>query len=303
MRIPRFISSLSDSASTPEVEQGRAGASLPRGTLLYLSDTDLHHLKNVIRLGIGGEVEVFVKELEKSFLCSLVSTSSGGICAQVSKALPQSSLSSLNVLVAFVKPSVCDFITEKCVEAGASSIHFFAAERSQNRLSEEKRQNKLARFERIRDAAIKQSRTLLYPNIELHTSLSEMLAKIDAQSKAPEENSSVWKLLLQAPFPLETSPQESGQVRDNTEIPNILAWHRQSQERGLENIAECVECKVSVESYVLLGPEGGFTRSEVELSRGYGYTGVSLGPNVLRTETAALLACGIIRLLQAETGK
>lgn len=42
---------------------------------------------------------------------------------------------------------------------------------------------------------------------------------------------------------------------------------------------------------VLIGPEGDFSREEVELLTKNAYKGITLGENRLRTETAALVAC------------
>jgi 16S rRNA (uracil1498-N3)-methyltransferase len=50
---------------------------------------------------------------------------------------------------------------------------------------------------------------------------------------------------------------------------------------------------------VLVGPEGGFTDDEMKLFRASGLTAVSLGPRVLRTETAGPAA---IAVLQARSG-
>lgn len=47
---------------------------------------------------------------------------------------------------------------------------------------------------------------------------------------------------------------------------------------------------------VVIGPEGDFTKEEVELAFQNGFRPISLGKKRLRTETAALLACCIIRL-------
>ena len=44
---------------------------------------------------------------------------------------------------------------------------------------------------------------------------------------------------------------------------------------------------------ILLGPEGGLESSEIEFAKNQGFTGVSLGPRVLRTETAAVTALAI----------
>jgi 16S rRNA (uracil1498-N3)-methyltransferase len=50
---------------------------------------------------------------------------------------------------------------------------------------------------------------------------------------------------------------------------------------------------------ILVGPEGGFSREELEQAKTSGYSTVSLGPRVLRTETAGPVA---IALLQSMAG-
>ncbi|ETN96188.1 16S rRNA (uracil1498-N3)-methyltransferase [Zhouia amylolytica] len=47
---------------------------------------------------------------------------------------------------------------------------------------------------------------------------------------------------------------------------------------------------------VLIGPEGDFSKEEIETALELGYTAVSLGSNRLRTETAAIVACHTIAL-------
>lgn len=46
---------------------------------------------------------------------------------------------------------------------------------------------------------------------------------------------------------------------------------------------------------MLVGPEGGFDRAEVERIRAAGFTTVSLGPRILRTETVAAALCAILQ--------
>lgn len=48
---------------------------------------------------------------------------------------------------------------------------------------------------------------------------------------------------------------------------------------------------------IAIGPEGGFSPAEAELARSVGYEYVSLGPNRLRTETAAIAAVHTIEQL------
>ena len=45
---------------------------------------------------------------------------------------------------------------------------------------------------------------------------------------------------------------------------------------------------------VLIGPEGGFSAQEAETAHGKGFHLVSLGSNILRTETAAIAALSMI---------
>ena len=50
---------------------------------------------------------------------------------------------------------------------------------------------------------------------------------------------------------------------------------------------------------IAIGPEGGWSPGDLALLRGAGFTGLRLGPRVLRTETAGLAA---IAALQARYG-
>ncbi len=51
------------------------------------------------------------------------------------------------------------------------------------------------------------------------------------------------------------------------------------------------------DTLVLIGPEGDFSPEEIRMAQENGFIGVSLGESRLRTETAALVACHTIQLL------
>jgi len=51
---------------------------------------------------------------------------------------------------------------------------------------------------------------------------------------------------------------------------------------------------------VFIGPEGGFTVGEIEQAIGFGAQPVTLGPRILRTETAGIVACTIVMALAGE---
>ena len=56
-------------------------------------------------------------------------------------------------------------------------------------------------------------------------------------------------------------------------------------------------CKPGSDVVVLIGPEGDFTKEEVNLSAQDGFTAVSLGSSKLRTETAGVVACSVINFV------
>ncbi|MEI6682280.1 MAG: 16S rRNA (uracil(1498)-N(3))-methyltransferase [Bacteroidota bacterium] len=72
----------------------------------------------------------------------------------------------------------------------------------------------------------------------------------------------------------------------------LIAWC----ETGLESELHELYRKGSA-VLVLVGPEGDFSKAEVDLSIGAGYIPVSLGESRLRTETAGLVACNTIALM------
>ena len=72
-------------------------------------------------------------------------------------------------------------------------------------------------------------------------------------------------------------------------------------------IAHCVEndekkqlkevIKKGADTLVLIGPEGDFSQKEIDHALKHGFSAVSLGNNRLRTETAAIVSCHTINLI------
>ncbi len=62
-----------------------------------------------------------------------------------------------------------------------------------------------------------------------------------------------------------------------------------------DHLNHCIMTETAVS--ILIGPEGDFSRREVELAVEHGFRPVTLGRERLRTETAALVACHIVNLL------
>ena len=80
------------------------------------------------------------------------------------------------------------------------------------------------------------------------------------------------------------------------------------ENKGLKFIAHCakgekMELKRRVAAdkdvTILIGPEGDFSKSEIELAYKNGYVPISLGKHRLRTETAAIVACTIVAMINS----
>ena len=79
----------------------------------------------------------------------------------------------------------------------------------------------------------------------------------------------------------------------------IICWEEEAQ----QGIRDVLEAPIPIGPVALLvGPEGGWTEAEVAQARAHGFVSVSLGPRLLRTETAALTLISLIRYAQGELG-
>lgn len=58
--------------------------------------------------------------------------------------------------------------------------------------------------------------------------------------------------------------------------------------------------KEPLQANLLIGPEGGLSTQEVQKARDYGYQGLTLGPRILRTETAVLTALSVLQAIKGD---
>lgn len=96
-----------------------------------------------------------------------------------------------------------------------------------------------------------------------------------------------WLPEVSEPLPLEEALREMRGME-----LKLIAWERE-QDRGLRKV--CSEDMGGVCSVgLVVGPEGGLTEEEVALARRTGFLPFSLGPRRLRSETAGILALGLL---------
>ena len=79
-----------------------------------------------------------------------------------------------------------------------------------------------------------------------------------------------------------------------------IIFFEENRERNLKQILN--DFKGIKELTVLIGPEGGFTKEEVAAAIEKGFVEASLGPRILRTETAPITALSIIQYELGDMG-
>lgn len=77
-------------------------------------------------------------------------------------------------------------------------------------------------------------------------------------------------------------------VLDTEGFAVVMLW-----EAGTVPLGDCLPEQTGAVR-LLVGPEGGFTQEEAEIAEKQGAALASLGPNVLRTETAAIVAAALV---------
>jgi len=99
------------------------------------------------------------------------------------------------------------------------------------------------------------------------------------------------------------------------ELAPVLDWQEALEEcaaaelslvcyegEGTWPLAEALKGFCGQRISLMVGPEGGFSAAEIEQARGFGVLPVGLGPRILRTESAAILAAGIIQYSLGDLG-
>lgn len=81
-------------------------------------------------------------------------------------------------------------------------------------------------------------------------------------------------------------------VKQDFDGQKFIAWIDDNVKEQL-----CDMYDKGANALVLIGPEGDFSKEEVELAKDNGFVPVSLGEARLRTETAAVVACHTIQLI------
>jgi len=228
------------------------------GQQVVFDQRQAHQLRNVLRATPGQRIIVLDNAGNEYEVVLTVLTKSKAIGKieqeRPAGGEPQVHLSLYQGLLARDK---FELVLQKCTEVGVARFVPTITQRTIVRTAETLTHNKLARWKRIITEAAEQSCRAKIPQLERPVHLEKALASLNRLNLA-----------------LISSPHK--------QHPSLQDTLQQNQPKHPQSVA------------LLIGPEGGFTDQEVQLARDAGAVPVSLGPRILRTETAAIVAAALI---------
>lgn len=147
---------------------------------LILRDSDIHHIKNVMRMRTNDDIEVIFDN--KLYICTIMSIDPFDIC--IKEVIEEENKINFDITIAIglVKEQKMDLILQKLTELGVNRIIPLSMERSIVKLDDKKFEKKKARWETICKEASEQSKRTSIPEITNIMTLKE-LVKIESDIK------------------------------------------------------------------------------------------------------------------------
>lgn len=221
---------------------------------------DVNHISKALRVKIGEPLEI-CDTSGKEYIVEVTSLESDMVrCSIVDTPdLTRESNIHIDLYQGVAKGSKMDTIIQKSVELGVQSIIPMMTKRAIVKLDSKAEIKKVERWQKIADEAAKQSKRSFIPEIKEVLDIKKVIGLASSYD------------LMVIAYELESTKKLKEVIKD----------------KSYKRIA------------ILIGPEGGFEKEEVENAVGCGVVAISLGKRILRTETAGP-AC--ITIMQYELG-
>jgi 16S rRNA (uracil1498-N3)-methyltransferase len=247
---------------------------------LVLRGTEAHHARDVLRMK-HGEKAVLFNGRGREITAEIVDLARDEIRF---RKLHQAETPPLRCRItlgqAIPKGKNMDLIVQKAVEIGASEIAPLISERTTVDIDQKEATRKQAKWQQVAIEAAKQCGQNWLPQVKPPRKLPEFFADIDvATGLRPVRNRETSHSDVATTFNLRLIGSLQSDARH---LKKILADY--SSEHG----------QLPSSVLMLVGPEGDFTPAELALARSHGCQPLTLGPIVLRVETAALYCLSIL---------
>lgn len=211
---------------------------------------DVNHIKNVLRMKLGEELSVSNGVDGKEYRCAIASFEEDKVICEL-RFIKEDGVelsSQVYLFQGLPKADKMELIIQKAVELGVHAVVPVATKRCVVKLDDKKAKSKIARWQSISEAAAKQSKRRIVPEVTQVMSFKEAIAYVkDFEVKL-------------IPYELAEDMSKTREIINNLQPGQRIA--------------------------IFIGPEGGFDESEVETAMNAGVEPVTLGKRILRTETA-----------------
>lgn len=226
---------------------------------------DVNHIKNVLRLKPGNNI-IVSNGKDKEFEVKITGIRDKVVETEIIRQIYQNVEPSIDITLiqGLPKSDKLELIIQKAVEIGVKKIIPIITERVIVKLDKEKLQPKVERWQKIAEQAAKQSGRNIIPEVSKPVNYKEFL-----------------------------------KIIQNYELAILL--YEKELKLTLRKVLMEIESKPKSVA-IFVGPEGGFSEKEIELAKQYHIQLVSLGPRILRTETAGLVSAGIVLYQFGELG-
>lgn len=229
-----------------------------QGNKIIITGGDVNHIKNVLRMKPGEEISVSNGVDGKEYRCGIDTLGEEEIICQLrfvkeeGVELP----SKIYLFQGLPKADKMELIIQKAVELGVYEVIPVFCARAVVKLDEKKAKSKAARWQGIAQAAAKQSRRGIIPQVKEVMSFREAV--------------------------------NYSKCADVRMIPYELAEDMEKTRALIDGL------KPGEDVAIFIGPEGGFAEDEIEMAVKEGMMPVTLGRRILRTETAGMAVLSII---------
>ena len=227
---------------------------------LVLTGTEAHHCRNVLRLDRGDKVVVFDGR-GRELTGEIVSANSAEIqLRKLHDAETPPLRCQITLGQAIPKGKNMDLIVQKAVEIGAAEIAPIISDRTVVRLDEENAVAKQEKWQTVAVEAAKQCGQNWLPRVHLPQTMAQFFnerRRFDLQLIGSLQS-------------------------DAVHLKKILADYQDEHGDRPRSVL------------MLVGPEGDFTPAELSLARSHGCRPITLGPIVLRVETASIYCLSVL---------